>query len=206
MLASNSSYTCGDAVFEVQNSAGWRLPDVFGLSQNDAGEVVVSILSTTDVEDVGFYNIEVIAYFSDNPSNNIVSDTFTLEILDVCGRPDVTLPAERTIEYTITDNTITLDLASDFTVNPSQCPTTIEFRDDASVPSPSPFSFDTSTKVFTLAQITDSLAILDNQAEQKTYTVTIAVIYPIGETTVEFTIIVKNPCVDTNYVSLTEKT
>ena len=74
------------------------------------------------------------------------------------------------------------------------------------MPSPSPFSFDTSTKVFTLAQINNSLDILDNQVEQKTYIVTIAVIYPIGETTVEFTIIVKNPCVDTSYVSLTEKT
>ena len=176
-------------------------------SANNSQDVVVEILETTDVNDIGFYFIEVTAYFSDKPNNFIVSDIFELEILDVCGRPDVTLPAARTIEYNITDSAITLNLASDFTVSPSECETTIEFRDDASVPiSPSPFSFDTSTKVFTLAEIADSLAILDGETEQKTYTVTIAVIYPISETTVNFTIIVRNPCIDPNYVNLNSKT
>ena len=59
------------------------------------------------------------------------------------------MPADQTIEYIISKDSITLDLSSDFLVSPADCVTTLEFRNDASVPiTPNPFSFDTSSKIF----------------------------------------------------------
>ena len=69
-------------------------------------------------------------------------------------------------------------------------------------------NYDTATSIWSIAQITDSLAVLDNEKDFKIYSVTFAyqygdeLVFPRGEETVDFTVEFKNPCIDEDYVSI----
>jgi len=82
---------------------------------------------------------------------------------DACADATVTLPEAQTIVYTIGDAAKTVDLSSEFSIDPVSCKDEIEFTEVTTLPISSPFSWNASTKVLEIAQSSGSLDLMDGE-------------------------------------------
>ena len=162
-------------------------------------------LETSDLNDVGTYSFQVKAYFANYPEVNTESSVYKVNIIDPCNPPTITKPADQTVTYTISDVDATLDLSNQFSITPDFCPTSVVYT-NSNTATLTNFEWDSVAETFKIPQFFDSLDIMDGEKAQKTYTVTLDVQYGnsvtpvLGKETVTITVVLKNPCVDKNYV------
>ena len=109
--------------------------------------------------------------------------------------------------YTITDNAFSYPLMPQYSTDPSFCPSEFELEVEGALDGV--LTFDEATQTFELGQITDSLALSGNTETSYTVTLTYKVSNQDGlvqsfEKQFEFT--VKNPCVDPNFVTVSDPT
>jgi hypothetical protein len=138
-----------------------------------------------------------------------VVETFTVNIVleDPCKNPTITLPAETTQVYVITDSEGRYSLEPQFAVDPDFCPYEITISvngEEIEV------EFDPDTQELVVTENTDDLSPanpLDDGSTEKEYPVdtTITVTADDGTTTTETvttTVTVEDPCVKSDYVEL----
>jgi len=140
--------------------------------------------------------------------------SFTLTLSDPCAAAVVTPPTFSAQEYTISDVTKTLPFASSFgqaySVSPAYCATDPALQATTSATLDSKLSFDKSTQTLTINQFFDSLELSGGSSlTQQTYTVTFTYqvfspysVAALKTETNTMNLTIKNPCVDTSFVTI----
>ena len=132
---------------------------------------------------------------------------------ETCTSPTIVSPTAVAQAYTITDNALEFSLSPKFSAE-SACTASFTFSvtgEDAAQAAELEglLSFDSTEQKFTLAQISDSLALAGGAGnEQKDFQV--AVTFSVGDgtttldtSTVTYDLAIKNPCSDSRFVSIT---
>jgi len=202
-------------VFELQTPEGDPIPAYFSDTRGSSDANTFDILYSEDPNFIGEWKVQLKAYFNENPANAVLSNEYTIVVNDPCDPPGMTLFPTQSFNYVITDNigaSHQSDLTSAFnsfvsSIDPSFCYSRITYRNDDPTTT-SAFSFDPATDVFSINQIM-TLDLLGENKDQITKTVYFDVYYGYdcegcirGVQTVPFTITLKNPCIDKNYVAI----
>ena len=159
---------------------------------------------TEDVTKANVYPIKYRVYHT-NYNTNVVTlaDPFVITVIDPCDQPvSLTASTLAAQEYTITDNSKDYQVDA-YTSDPAWCDITYTFSVDAvSGGSAVTFNADATVRTFTFNYLAD---LLLSGPVSTDYTVTVT--GEIGITTKQsasatFTLTLKNPCIDSNFVTI----
>lgn len=213
-IFNNFSYAC-TKVFELTEPGGTPLPPYFSDTRGVGGSNTFKVLYSEDPAFIGEWRVQLKAYFYGHEEHAVLSDEYRIVVSDPCDPPTMTPMAAQSFAYVITDNigaSHQADLTTAFanfyaSVSPSFCYSRIEYRND-DVDTASAFSFDSATDTFSINKLTD-LELLGSNKASVTKTVYFDMFYGYecadcvrGFETVAFSITLKNPCVDRNYVAI----
>ena len=137
-----------------------------------------------------------------------VRDTFEIPVWfkDPCNPPNIVQPAAGTIEYTVTDqNQAKLELTPEYSVDPSWCPFELDLKKPGEPKIDSNLNLDKQTQDVTLDPILNDLGPAG--ADQTSYDACTTITTQNfdgtpNEQEVCHEIIVKNPCINPDYVTI----
>jgi len=148
--------------------------------------------------------------------NSVVTESFTLKkvLTDPCTSAalsgNITKPTIQTYSYYITDDTESELLTPKFTTDPAWCASSLTFSAPSDLDNFA--AFDKPTQVVSYTEITDSLTLSglvdpSNTELSKTYQVTLTYTTTdyagtTSDTIVVYDIIIKNPCINQDYVTI----
>ena len=194
-----SSVQCSDLTFNADGTVSFKASTTDYTTDAILPDTYTVTITATPTE-------------SDDAANETVTATYDYQLLDPCLDVAITSTVLVTnIDFILTDAEDTYTPTTLFSITPSYCESSITMTLPSGVTGlDSLLSFDEASQTYTLAQLTNSLDLLDGQLE-KTFTITMdyaAGNKDDGSIATEqktFTLTLKNPCV-TSLVTITAPT
>ena len=157
----------------------------------------------------GSYTVTYDVTASDGDADLTESFDVVITLVDPCANLAITVPDSQTVEYTITDLSKILTLTPQASIlRTDVCQLTSEVSTSPNSGIENNVVYDDQNQTITITQITDTLAPSNpNNDGSTSATATITVTYTTTDYNgnkstqeVTHTVIVKNPCIDTDFV------